>query len=161
METFIEGTFRFTMYMLFGLTMETLTAIHGIDGFLGFKVNRRVPKKYLEGFVSAYMIPLHGFGILFLYEAGLPYLSGVHIVLRYLIYAVGISFMEVAWGFFLDKTLGFYPWDYYAKSKYRMFPRGYTLWTLVPAWGIAGLVLEVYVGLMRHLSPYVSEYFLM
>ena len=161
METFIEGTFRFMMYMLFGLTMETLTAIHGIDAFLGFKVHRRVPKKYLEGFVSAYMIPLHGFGILFLFEAALPYVSDLHIVLRYLLYAGLISFMEVAWGYFLDKTLGFYPWDYYAESKYRTSSRAATLCTLVPAWGVAGLVLEVYVGLMQHLAPYVSEYFLM
>ncbi len=63
MDTFIEYTFRFCMYTLAGLTLETLFAVDGIDRALGFRLERRVPKKYLEGFVSVYMIPLHGLGL--------------------------------------------------------------------------------------------------
>jgi len=40
-----------------------------------------------------------------------------------------------------------------------MFKRGYTLWTLVPMWGFAGMMLEVYSGLLLHLSPHVAGYF--
>lgn len=159
MDTFIEYTFRFCMYVLAGLTLETLFAVFGIERMLGYKLDRRVPKKYLEGFVSVYMIPLHGCVLLFGFEFARDLTSEWFILYRYLLWCVVVTFCEVAWGFFLDKTLGFYSWDYYAKSKYRMFKRGYTLWTLVPMWGIAGLFFEVYTDLMRHLSPHVVEFF--
>jgi len=72
---------------------------------------------------------------------------------------LAFSFSEVAWGWILDKSIGFYPWDYYAQSKYKVFKRGYTLWTLVPQWGLAGLFLEVYSDLLRYLSPHVVAFF--
>jgi hypothetical protein len=70
-----------------------------------------------------------------------------------------IAATESAWGFIYDMILGFYSWDYYAESSYRVFSRGYTLWTLVPFWGVAGLVMEVYSDLMIHLSPAVVAFF--
>ena len=160
METFIELFFRFVMYAMMGFCLETICAVDGIDRTLGFKVERRVPKKYLEGFVSVYMIPLHGLGMLFGFELLRDLTADWFILFRYLAWCVVFSFGEVLWGWTLDKTIGFYPWDYYARSKYRMFRRGYTLWTLVPAWGIAGVCLELYSDLVRHLSPHVAEFFL-
>ena len=161
METFVEHAFRFIMYVAFGLSMETLFSMQGIDWVLGCRVKRRVPRKYLEGFVSAYMVPLHGLGILFGFEAWRVLVADLHIGLRFAAYALFITGAEGLWGFVCDKTLGFYSWDYYADSKYKVFKRGYTLWTLVPLWGLAGLVLEVYTDLMIYLSPYVSKFFLL
>jgi len=160
MEVAIAYTFRFVLYSFFGLTLEMLFSVVGIERSLGYRLDRRVPRKYLEGFVSLYMIPLHGLGVLFFFEPLTAAVSGWFIGIRYCIYAVGISFAEVAWGWFLDKVVGFYPWDYYAKSKYRVFKRGYTLWTLVPQWGLAGLVLEVYSRLLVDLSPHVVTFFI-
>ena len=158
METFIALTFRFVLYAFFGLTLEMVFSVLGIERALGYRLKRRVPRKYLEGFVSLYMIPLHGLGLLFLFEPVREAILGWHVVFRFLTYAVLISFAEVAWGWFLLKVRGFYPWDYYAKSKYKMFKRGYTLWTLVPQWGIAGMILEVYAGLLLYLSPHAVEF---
>jgi len=159
-EDVIPYLFRFVAYTFFGLTLEMTFATGGIEVALGCAVPRRVPRKYLEGFVSLYMIPLHGVGVLFGFEPIRAAVLGWPWPARFAVYAAGITLAEAAWGFVLDKTIGFYPWDYYASSRFRVFRRGYTLWTLVPLWGLAGLVLEWYCGLMIHLSPQVVGYVL-
>jgi hypothetical protein len=158
----VELLFRFAAYVMFGLTLETLFSIHGIEVCLGMKtpLHRRMPKRYLEGFVSAYMIPLHGLGMLFLFEPACQALAPLHWTLRFVVWALAITGAEVAWGWILRRTVGFYPWDYYKESRFRIFREGYTLWTLVPLWGTAGLVMEWYSGLVRHLSPSVAAYVL-
>jgi hypothetical protein len=155
----IPCLFRFLAYTAFGLTLETVFAVDGIERLVGAPIRRRVPKKYLEGFVSLYMIPLHGFAVLFLFEPLHDALRGWAWPLRYGVYCVGLTVAEAAWGFLLDKVLGFYPWDYYADSRFRVFRRGYTMWTLLPMWGLAGLALEVYSDLMIALSPAVVAHF--
>jgi len=159
MHTAIPLIFRFVGYVLFGLVLETIFAMGGIDRALGCQVPRRVPKKYLEGFVSAYMIPLHGLGVLFCLEPMQVFVGPWPWPLRYGFYCVTISASEVAWGWLLDKTLGFYPWDYYALSRWKIFSRGYSLWTLVPLWGLIGLLLERYSRLLRYLSPTVAAFY--
>ncbi len=158
METAAPLIFRFVAYMAFGLVMETIFAVDGIERIMGCKIPRRVPRKYLEGFVSLYMIPLHGLGVLLVLEPLILLVAPLHWSLRYVIYSLFITFAEVAWGWLLDRALGFYPWDYYALSRFRMFKRGYTLWTLLPLWGLAGMMLEAYAGLLLHLSPHVAAY---
>jgi uncharacterized membrane protein len=152
-QTLLEYLFRFVMYVTFGFTLEIVFSVIGIERALGYTLNHRVPKKYLEGFVSLYMIPVHGFGMLFAFEYVTHAMAELHVLVRYLVYCVLISGAEVIAGFIYDKIFGFYSWDYYAESKYRVFKRGYTLWTLVPQWGIAGLILEAYSGLLVHISP--------
>jgi uncharacterized membrane protein len=153
-----QYVFRFVAYVFFGLVMETIFSVIGIEITLGSPIKgRRLPRKHLEGFVSLYMIPLYGFGF-FGIEWFLHSTSGVFVLWRYSIWCAVFTLGEVACGFVYDKILGFYPWDYYATSKYRMFDKGYTLWTLVPLWGLAGLVAEKYIGLIVHLSPYAVEF---
>jgi hypothetical protein len=154
----IEYIFRFIMYMFLGLCLEMIYSVTGIENSLGCKVPRRVPRKYLEGFVSLYMIPLHGFGLLIGFEIVHSYIIDLHIALRFIIWAALITMMEVLWGVFLFKTIKFYPWDYYRDSRYKVFKNGYTLWTLIPQWGFIGIVLEVYSSLMIYLSPYASNF---
>ncbi len=158
MEVFIEYLFRFAFYTFFGLVLEMTFSVHNIDIALGYKVHRRVPRKYLEGFVSMYMIPLHGLGLLFGFEFVHSLIGEWFIVWRFFAWAVMISVMEVFWGVLCHKVLGFYSWDYYADSKYKVFKNGYTLWTLVPLWGVAGLVLEWYSRLLIHISPSAVEF---
>lgn len=160
MEMVIAGAFRWFSYVLTGFFLEVVGAADGIDRVLGFPVARRVPKKYLEGFVSLYMAPLHGFGMLFAFEPVHDLIRGWFVGFRFVAWAVLFAACEAAWGFVLDKTLGFYTWDYYAQSRYRVFPRGYTLWTLLPVWGVVGLLLEVWSDLLRHLSPHAVAFFL-
>lgn len=160
METVIPLVFRCVIYTILGLTMEVIGAVLPIEWSLGFKLKRRVPFKYLEGFVSLYMFPLHGFGVLFLYEPVRDLMAGQFIGLRYVVYALLITSMEISWGFAQHKVLGFFTWDYYRDSRFRIGKNGYSLWTLVPFWGVAGMVLEPVTDLMRYLSPYVTQYFL-
>ncbi|MBF0106595.1 MAG: hypothetical protein HQM16_14875 [Deltaproteobacteria bacterium] len=158
MEDYIPYIFRFVFYTFFGLTMEMIFSVHQIDTVLGFKLNRRVPKKYLEGFVSLTMIPLHGFGLLFGFEYIHTHVHDWFILYRFCVWAVGFTCMEILWGVACEKVLGFYSWDYYADSKFRIFKKGYSLWTLVPLWGVAGIIMEFYSGLLIHLSPYVASF---
>lgn len=160
MDTAIQLLFRFVGYTCFGLVMETFFAATGIDRAMGCPVPRRVPRRYLEGFVSLYMIPLHGLGVLFALEPLMILALPWPWPLRFALYAVAITVAEILWGVVLDKTLGFYPWDYYAQSRFRVFRRGYTLWTLVPLWGVAGMLLERYSILLRYLSPHVAAFYL-
>lgn len=105
------------------------------------------------------MIPLHGLGVLFSFEPASLAMAGWSWPFRFVAYALMITLGEVLWGWVLDKSLGFYTWDYYAESRYRVFKRGYTLWTLVPLRGVAGMVLEQYVRLMVSLSPHAVAFF--
>ena len=159
---FVELVFRFVFYVFAGLTLEMLFSTHGIELCLALKkpLHRRVPFKYFEGFVSVYMIPLHGFGMLFLFEPLHQALLSVHWGFRYLVWAVLFSVMESFWGWFLLKTIGFYPWDYYKESRFKVFREGYTLWTLVPLWGVTGLVFEKYADLLAVLAPAAARYIL-
>ena len=155
----IELTFRFLLYVFFGFSMEVVLSVVGLNITNGFRINRRCSPKYLEGFVSLYMIPIHGLVMLFGFEFLNLQISSLHIGLRYAIWCIAISTTEALGGFLYDKFLGFYPWDYYADSPYRVFKRGYTLWTLVPQWGIAGLVLEQWSRLLIYLSPHVHNFY--
>jgi hypothetical protein len=157
-QTLLEYLFRFVIYVAMGFTLEIVFAVLGIERALGFTLQHRVPKKYLEGFVSLYMIPIHGLGMIFGLEPVAQALADFNVVVRYLAYCILIAGMEAMAGFIYDKLTGFYSWDYYADSKYRVFKRGYTLWTLVPQWGIAGLVMEMYSGLLIHISPAAANY---
>ena len=160
MEDAVALTFRFVLYTFFGLTLEMVFSVLGIERSLGYQLKRRVPRRYLEGFVSLYMIPLHGLGILFAFEPVREATADCFIGFRFLLWAAGISASEVVWGWLLHKVRGFYPWDYYADSPYKIFRGGYTLWTLVPQWGLAGLVLELYSDLALHVSPAAVQFFL-
>ena len=157
MRIFVEYGFRFIMYVLFGLSLEVIFSVVGINLVLGYKVKTRVPKRYLEGYVSLFMIPIHGLGILFIFENVYAFAGGWFIVLRYLLWCVLFTVAEVLGGLFYNKILGYYPWDYYKESKYKVFKNGYTLWTLIPLWGIAGLILELYTKIMIFASSYIAE----
>ena len=159
MDELIGGTYRFVMYVFSGFTLEIIYSVLGIELSLGTKLKRHLPKKYLEGFVSLWMIPIHGFGMLFGFEALAPYVGELNIFLRFVIWAITITGMEALTGFIYDKIKGFYCWDYYEKSRFKVFKRGYTLWTLLPQWGIAGLILEVYSRLLIKLTPHAVEFF--
>ncbi len=159
MDDFIGGTFRFCSYVFFGFSLEIFFSVTGIEKALGYKLKHKYPKKYLEGFVSLYMIPIHGFGMLFGFESISPFIAKFHITLRFLFYAVSIAGTEALCGFIYDKITGFYCWDYYKDSKYKVFKRGYTLWSLIPLWGVAGVLFEVYSGLLLKLTPHAVQFF--
>ncbi len=135
--------------------MEVIFSVMGIELALGKKLKKQTPHKYLEGFVSLYMIPIHGLGVTFLYLPMYNLIADFPLVARYLIWCATFTGCEIIGGFLYHRLIGFYPWDYYKHSKYRIFENGYSLWTLVPLWGVAGLVLEKYSSLILHLSNFL------
>lgn len=159
MEIIIPLGFRFIMYVFFGFFMEIFYSVLGVNTSLGYEIKRRVPVKYLEGFVSLYMIPIHGLGMLIGFESVAPFISPLPLPVRFVCWMVLISGMEAFTGFLYHKITGFYCWDYYKHSRYKVFKEGYTLWTLLPQWGLSGLVLEVYSKLLITLSPHVLHFF--
>ena len=152
----VQLLFKFIMYAVFGLSLETVFSVAGIGRVSGVEIQRRTPKKYLEGFVSLYMIPVHGLGVL-AFEAVFRSIQHWSIFFRYIVWCLLITGAEALAGFIYDRIFGFYSWDYYAQSKYKVFRRGYTLWTLLPLWGIAGLLLEGYVKIVNYVSPAVID----
>jgi len=135
--------FRAFVYAAMGLSLEVVFSTTLLSIALGYRVTRRVDRKYAEGFVSLYMIPIHAVGVLLGFETVLGLIGSFPMVLRYAIWGIGFAATEAGFGFLIDKILGFYPWDYYSKSRFRVFERGYTLWTLIPLWGMYGLFCEV------------------
>ena len=138
--------------------MEIIFSVTGIELALGKKLKKQTPHKYLEGFVSLYMIPIHGFGITFLYVPMMLEIQEMNIIIRYLIWSISFTFCEIVGGVIYERVLGFYPWDYYKNSKHKIFKNGYSLWTLVPLWGIAGLILEKFALLILHLSQHLPNF---
>jgi hypothetical protein len=144
-------------YILFGCTMEVVFSVTGIERLVGRKINRRVPSHYLEGFISLYMFPIYALGLPLFFEPTFTFISDWPIYFRYLFWCLSITAAEATLGFVCHKLLKFYPWDYYKLSPYKVFKEGYTLWNLIPFWGIAGLALEFYSSYLT----YTSKYFLL
>jgi uncharacterized membrane protein len=146
-STVYEYLFRILHYATFGFTLEVLfVALSKIaDGDI------TAEDRYLKGSTYLWMIPIYGILLPFIFEPVRDITSEWNILFRFISWAVMITFFEGLVGWIYDKTLGFCPWDY-SKSKYKVFDRGYTKWTLVPAWGVAGLVLEKYSDLLIRLS---------
>jgi len=155
MDQFNIYAFQIIAFIFFGFFMEIMFSVTGIEFALGKKLKKQTPHKYLEGFVSLYMIPIHGFGVTFLFVPMYQQISDIHLIYRYIIWCFGFTMCEIIGGFIYHKLIGFYPWDYYKESKYKIFQEGYSLWTLVPLWGIAGLILELYAGLIIRLSNFL------
>ncbi|MBI2071140.1 MAG: hypothetical protein HYT79_11130 [Elusimicrobia bacterium] len=59
--------------------------------------------------------------------------------LRGLIYTAGIFGIEFFWGWLLDQTIGFCPWDY-GKTKWSV--KGYIRLDYWPSWFAFGMILE-------------------
>ena len=105
--TTYEPVFEIISYIFFGLTMEVIFSVTGIEFCLGKKLKKQTPHRYLEGFVSLYMIPIHGLGVYFLYKPAMIFISGWHIGFRYLFWCLAFTSCEVIGGFIYKKTLGF------------------------------------------------------
>ncbi len=130
----MELVFRFIIYTMIGMLAEVIFAVIGLKYTLGVEVERRVSKKYLEGFVSLYMIPIHGFGILFIFEPLSLLIANFYLPLRFIIWGLSFVIFEFIIGMLFDFFFKFYPWDFYEKSKYKIFKKGYSLWTYIPVW---------------------------
>ena len=154
MEFLIVSIFKFWCYVIFGFMLEIkFTALGGVaDG----KVTKE--DKKLKGTISLWMIPVYGFLVWLLFEPLSGFIQDWPIYVRFGIWGILISSFEALSGWFYHKVLNIKPWDY-STSKFKVFKDGYTKWTLIPAWGIAGLILEHYSHFVVFMSKYVPEFF--
>lgn len=113
--------------------------------------------KLLEGHVTLWMIPVYGILLTFMFEPAFLIIRGLDWYIRYIIWCISFTLFEWLAGWIYDKKIGFCPWLYDTKDK---IGKGYARWAYLPAWGIAGLVVERLYNLLIYLSPYVSKYFL-
>lgn len=155
MENLNTYIFQIVAFIFFGFTMEIIFSVTGIEIALGKKLKKQTPHKYLEGFVSLYMLPIHGLGIPFLFIPTYLQIQDFNIFIRYFVWCISFTTCEIIGGFIYHKLIGFYPWDYYKESRFKIFKDGYSLWTLFPLWGFAGLVLEKYSTLILRLSKFL------
>lgn len=149
METVIEYAIRILIYCSLCFFLEVnFTGSGFVDLVHGIKVKTRVGRRYREGYISLYMIAVYALSLPFIFEPIHTLIDHWFILFRFLTWAVLITSIEWISGFLFDKILKFYPWDYYADSKFKVGKRGYTAWTLIPLWGVAGMGLEyVHTGL--------------
>ena len=153
----MDMVFRFSVYTLVGLTLEMVFSTTLLDFVMGVKIRRRVPKKYMEGFVSLYMIPLHGFGMLYGFETAFSLIENLPWILRYIIWAVSFMAAEAGYGILLKWIFGFYPWDYYAESNFKILKNGYSLLTLLPFWGLYGILCEKLTAFLQDVSIVIKN----
>lgn len=139
---------RFMGYVMFGFFMEVCFV--AISKIIDGKIRGR--DVYLEGHTYLWMVPVYGFLLLLIFEPVHGLIENWNILARWFIWAITFTYFEALAGYIYDKILGFCPWDY-SESKYKMFKRGYTKWTLLPQWGIAGLVIELYSRALIKVSP--------
>lgn len=149
----IESMFRVVCYVAFGVILEWFFVILSkvIDGKI------RGNDIYLEGHTYLWMAPVYGVLLLFIFEPVFGLISGWNIIFRYIVWAISFTFFEGFAGFMYEKLIGFCPWDY-SQSKWKIFKNGYTKYSLIPLWGLAGLLIEMYSKLIIYLSPMVSQY---
>lgn len=159
-EVVITFLFKSVFYVFFGCTMEVVFSVMGIEKVMAREIPRRVPPKYREGFISLYMFPLYALALPLGFENTFEVIQGWFFGFRFLFWAISITAFEALYGLFEMKVLGFYTWDYYKLSRFKIFDEGYTLWTLIPCWGFAGMLLEQYSILLNKFAPVVVMHYL-
>jgi uncharacterized membrane protein len=78
-------------------------------------------------------------------------------VLRYAVWCLTFTSFEALSGYLYSRFLKVKVWDY--TNDFGSILGGNTKLTLVPAWGIAGLVIEQYVLFITYLTPTAVQYF--
>lgn len=155
LSSILASIFQFWAYVFFGLIMEIkFTAISRVaDG----KITEE--DKKLKGYVPLWMIPIYGILLTFVFTPVYFYLIiDYSFIIRYVVWCVTFTGFEALSGYLYDKFLNVKVWDY-SKDKGSIL-NGYTKLTLLPAWGLAGLIIEQYVEFITYLTPSAVQYFL-
>jgi hypothetical protein len=148
-----EFTFMAAMYIMAGFTLEVFfTAIsHITDG------RWTSQDKYLTGTTYLWMMPVYGLSFPLIFVPLYHQIHDAPMILRYIVWAIMISGIEWISGYLYAKTIGFCPWNY-RDSRWKIGEAGYTRWDFVPLWGLFGLFMEWYTGLLGAVLPSALRY---
>ncbi|WP_373998300.1 hypothetical protein [Bdellovibrio bacteriovorus] len=102
----------------------------------------------LKGHSYLWMFPIYGLIVIF--ENIAPVIAHWPWLIRFVVYALGITAVECLTGFVLEKIVGRCPWDYSGK-KFAI--NAYIRWDYIPLWGIFGMVLEPICRFLVKVSP--------
>lgn len=161
-NTILENVFRFWAYVFFGLVMEVIVVAAGdfskvLHDIIKHGEVYEKDEKF-EGKTYLWMIPIYGILILFLFEPVYKWIMDWPIYFRYITWAICFTLFEGLTGWVYDKLIGFCPWDY-SGSRWKVCERGYTKYSLIPAWGVAGIIIEFYVLFIKHISKCAPDSF--
>ncbi|MCB1158714.1 MAG: hypothetical protein H7A25_06550 [Leptospiraceae bacterium] len=136
---------RFVLYGLTGWCVELVyTAI--IDSYHKKDWN-------LTGKTYLWMFFVYGSAV-FLFEPVHELILNFPIILRFIIWSLGITGIEFISGFLIKKVSGSCPWDY---SYSRFAINEYIRWDYFPIWAVFGLILEKLHVFYVRLSPVLVE----
>lgn len=144
----LEFLILFAVYSCVGLTVEVVyTASYGFLKSFGKDVGMR-GQSYL------WMVLVYGTALPYLYHPIAEHFlaASTPFLVRFIFWGLFFTTFEAIYGMLFDRFLGFCPWDY-SKSKWKVFPKGYTKWSLIPAWGVLGLLLEPLAFMLNQLMP--------
>lgn len=137
----IELFIRFILYGLFGFCVEVIyTAI--LDS-----LKNRDWK--LTGKTYLWMFPIYGLSA-FLFEPVHNSIREIHWVFRFLIWSIGVTFVEFLTGWIIKRITGLCPWDY---SQNRFAINEYIRWDYFPVWGVFGFILEFVHDFFVSITP--------
>ncbi|MFC1615841.1 hypothetical protein ACFL21_01760 [Patescibacteria group bacterium] len=122
---------RAIAYVCIGVTLEVVYT--GIKSFIVKKDKR------LLGFTQVWVMPIYALGAIFIFEPLHHQISDIHIIFRFLIYALIIFVLEYIFGLIFKLITGKCPWEY--KGKWNI--HGFINLPHFPFWGILGLLFEI------------------
>lgn len=119
-----------------------------ITGFANNRDWRLAGKSYL------WMFPIYAL-IGPLYEPMHDLIRAYPVFVRFSVWALGFTVVELITGWSIARMIGRSPWDY---SSSRFAINSYIRWDYIPLWGIAGLLLEPVHDFLLYLTPLVATY---
>jgi uncharacterized membrane protein len=139
---------RFIVYGLGGWCAEVIWTA------LGDRLSGRQSDWRLRGTTYLWMFPLYGMLAIF-YEPLHDRLRSRHVLMRAMLYMLGLFAGEFGAGWLLQKLIGACPWDYTRFSRRHV--RGFFNLDYAPVWALAGLALEPVHDWLVRLTPAIRQ----
>ena len=137
---------RFVIYGLVGWCGEILyTALAG-------SIRQRDWR--LIGTTYLWMFPIYGL-IAPLYEPTHDAIRNLPLLLRAVIWSLGLTLVELISGWLIKRATGRCPWDY---SLRRFAINAYIRWDFFPVWAVVGVALEPVHDFLVSLTPSIKEH---
>jgi hypothetical protein len=128
-------SFQIIFYSFFGISTEIVFT--AATDFKNQLLNGQISNWSLTGHTYVWMFPIYAL-IPILFPLGYNYIKKYALLLRLIIYAIGIFTIEFLSGWLLEMLTGKCPWEY-ASS---LAVLGYIRLDYTPAWMLFGYILE-------------------
>ncbi len=128
--------FRFCIFGSVGIAAEIF--FRSITAFIAQIQDPALAVDYsLTSCTHLWMFPIYGLGAI-LIPLGYRFIENYSLLLRLLVYAIGIFIIEFITGFLLDMLIGYCPWEY----KEGLHMMGYIRLDYLPFWMFYGWIMD-------------------